>query len=293
MNFPNYKTNRGARRLAEAAAKWILKHLGLDVFELQRFYSLARREPLGAARRLRGRKSLERWIQYHFDRGECFVELLTRLTDASVLEVREVLNERALSDLHVETRDRARAFEIAPRILDYYGSYRSFYYALLRLTRPLNLVETGTWWGVSSTYILAALDQNKRGKLFSIDLQSEHRASQDSVAQVGALVPERLRERWQLRSGLSELLLPQLLETVIPLDIFIHDSDHSLGNMLFELRLAYSHLRPGGLLVADDIEWNDAFDIFDRESCHSNDRIVVVNRGYADMGIIVKADAPS
>jgi hypothetical protein len=59
--------------------------------------------------------------------------------------------------------------------------------------------------------------------------------------------------------------------------------------MLFEPRLAYSRLRPGGLLIADDIEWNDAFDIFHRESCHSNDRMIVVNRGYADMGIIAKA----
>jgi hypothetical protein len=195
VNLPNHKTNHGARRLAEAAAKTILEHLGMDVFELQRFYSLAQREPLGAARRLLGRKSLERWIQCHFDSGKGFVERLTRLTGATVLEVQEILNERALSDLHVETRDRARAFEIEPRILDYYGSYRSFYYALLRLTRPLNLVETGTWWGVSSTYILAALDQNKRGQLFSIDLHNEHRGSQDRVAQVGALVPERFRER--------------------------------------------------------------------------------------------------
>ena len=265
----------------------------MDVFELQRFYSLAQREPLGAARRLLGRKSLQRWIQGHFDSGKGFVQRLKQLTGASVLEVQEVLNERALSDLHVETRDRARAFEIAPRNLDYYGSYRSFYYALLRLTKPLNLVETGTWWGVSSTYILAALDQNKRGQLYSIDLQHEHRGSQDRVAEVGALVPERFRERWQLRSGPSELLLPQLLETAFPLDIFIHDSDHSQLNMLFELHLAYSHLRPGGLLIADDIEWNDAFDIFQRESCHSSDRIIVVNRGYADMGIIAKTAAGS
>ena len=56
--------------------------------------------------------------------------------------------------------------------------------------------------------------------------------------------------------------MPKLLNEVEDIDLFIHDSEHSTPCMLFEFELAWEHLADGGVLIADDIHWNDAFEEF-------------------------------
>lgn len=46
------------------------------------------------------------------------------------------------------------------------------------------------------------------------------------------------------------------------MDLFVHDSEHSLENQLFEFRLAFHHLVANGLLLASDITWSPAFEQF-------------------------------
>ena len=48
-------------------------------------------------------------------------------------------------------------------------------YVIVRLLRPNCIVETGVAAGVSSTFILEALNRNDRGELYSIDLPSTAR----------------------------------------------------------------------------------------------------------------------
>jgi predicted O-methyltransferase YrrM len=45
-------------------------------------------------------------------------------------------------------------------------------------------------------------------------------------------------------------------------DIFIHDSDHSYDHMHWEFEQVWPLIRPGGLLLSDDILGNQAFDDF-------------------------------
>ena len=45
-------------------------------------------------------------------------------------------------------------------------------------------------------------------------------------------------------------------------DLFFHDSLHTTRHMLFEFRVAWRHLRRGGVLVSDDVFWNPAFWLF-------------------------------
>ena len=49
------------------------------------------------------------------------------------------------------------------------------------------------------------------------------------------------------------------------IDVFIHDSLHTYDHMLSEYHAAYPRLRPGGLLISDDADWNHAFSQFMRE----------------------------
>lgn len=127
-----------------------------------------------------------------------------------------------------------------------------------RHTRPERVVETGVARGVTSRVVLEALARNGNGHLWSIDLP--HPAND----QLGVAVTAALQPRWTLLLGTSKALLPGLLEERGEIDLFVHDSLHTGRNVEFELRLAWQHLRSGGLLFADDVHQNLGFHEFVR-----------------------------
>jgi predicted O-methyltransferase YrrM len=130
-------------------------------------------------------------------------------------------------------------------------------YTICRILRPDTVVETGVASGVSSSYILCALEQNKHGALHSIDLSWRN-------GQSGWIIPGYLRHRWQLISGRSSDTLSPLLEELGAVDVFLHDSEHSYKNMLWEYHTAWAYLGTGGLLLSHNIDSNDAFSDFCR-----------------------------
>lgn len=130
-------------------------------------------------------------------------------------------------------------------------------YAACRALRPAVVVETGVAYGVTSAYILRALAENAKGELHSIDLPPLGR---DAEKYVGYLIPQELRGRWTLRIGPSRKLLPEVLRKRGGADIFIHDSLHTYSHMRMEFTLALAALRPSGILIADDVEGNRAFE---------------------------------
>ncbi len=130
-------------------------------------------------------------------------------------------------------------------------------YAACRALRPRSVVETGVAYGVTSAYILQALAENGAGELHSVDLPP---LGHDVYNYVGYLVPGELRNRWDLRIGPARKLLAHILSDAGPLDLFIHDSLHTYVHMKREFALALRALRPGGVLIADDIEGNRAFE---------------------------------
>jgi predicted O-methyltransferase YrrM len=79
------------------------------------------------------------------------------------------------------------------------------------------------------------------------------------------MVPPTLRERWHLVLGRSQEELPPLLARIGEIDFFMHDSEHSYECMSFEFRTAWEALREGGVLVADDVNVNAAWEEFARE----------------------------
>lgn len=132
--------------------------------------------------------------------------------------------------------------------------------AIVRLLKPDVMVETGVARGISSAVALAAMAENGRGHLYSIDFPA---LLVDPQRFVGQAVPPALRGRWTLLSGPSRLLLPGLVRRVAPLDLFLHDADHTYQSQLTEYRTVWPHLRSGGLLLSDDII-NPAFVHFAR-----------------------------
>jgi predicted O-methyltransferase YrrM len=133
-------------------------------------------------------------------------------------------------------------------------------YATIRALRPELVVETGVASGVSSAYVLLALRNNQRGTLHSIEIGDTSYLPRGKTP--GWIVPSELRDRWEIHLGDSRTLLPELFERLGTVDVFIHDSLHTYEQMRFEFERAYPHIRPGGLLLADDASWNPAFPEF-------------------------------
>ncbi|HEV3477992.1 MAG TPA: class I SAM-dependent methyltransferase [Gaiellaceae bacterium] len=152
-------------------------------------------------------------------------------------------------------------------------------YRLLRQLRPRVAVETGVCNGVSTAFLLLALEDNGEGELHSIDLPEVAGAEYEPGTfwdgkggavippgkDPGWMVPPALRSRWQLVLGRSQDELPPLLESLGEIDFFMHDSEHSYECMSFEFRTAWAALRDGGVLVADDVNVNSAWDEFARQ----------------------------
>lgn len=145
--------------------------------------------------------------------------------------------------------------------------YRIFLYAIVRARRPETMVETGVLHGLTTAFLLDAMERNQTGRLVSVDLPSRAEsgpANQDGYTATlppgrdpGWVVPERLRARWELHLGPSTELLPGLLAPE-SIDVFLHDSEHTYPTMLAEMELAWPALRPDGLLIVDNADDTDA-----------------------------------
>ena len=75
--------------------------------------------------------------------------------------------------------------------------------------------------------------------------------------------PTSWKDRWELELGDSRDLLPALAARVAPIDVFLHDALHTYASQMREYRTVWPHLRPGGVLVSDDVG-NPAFVEFAR-----------------------------
>jgi predicted O-methyltransferase YrrM len=129
-------------------------------------------------------------------------------------------------------------------------------YVACRLLQPRVVIETGVANGVTSSFILQALEKNGKGELHSIDLQP---LSVYDGSEVGSFVPENLRQRWHLQFGSSKRLLPKLARQLEHIDIFIHDSLHSYHNVRRELKSVTPYLAGSYAVLVDNIVGNSAF----------------------------------
>src|SRR5919107_663041 len=173
--------------------------------------------------------------------------------------VTEILDEPALKEVEDDTRrllEDIRARDPFSPCWAADSRFARLGYLLCRLISPSVVLETGVAYGVSSVFILKALEVNGRGTLHSIDLpplRSEYERFW------GIAVPEALKERWRLHRGSSARILPRLLGEVRTVALFVHDSLHPQRNMRREFDAVWPPLRNGALLLADDIERNRAF----------------------------------
>ena len=116
--------------------------------------------------------------------------------------------------------------------------------------------------------ILQALHDNKKGKLYSIDLPYAHFINSKGEEKkwdvppedIGRVVPDSLRDRWELILGDSNEELPKLLTNLGKIDFFHHDDEEI--RMKWQFDLVFPHINKGGILSSDDVNLNDSFESF-------------------------------
>lgn len=197
-------------------------------------------------------------------------------------------DEPMLADVEEELREeQARMPSDAP-----FGTFHNgdlllsrFCYGVTRALRPKIVVETGVCYGVTSAHVLRALDLNEEGHLHSIDLPP---LGKNADAYVGRLVPRNLRSRWTLHRGASRRLLPSILRQVGAVDLFIHDSLHTYGNMRMEFATVWPALARGGILISDDVQGNAAFLELSQNEDVSRSVVISTRNDESLLGIAVK-----
>jgi predicted O-methyltransferase YrrM len=188
-----------------------------------------------------------------------FEDGLSSILDGRNADLKNALSESALKIFEERVWQRER--ELPPnapftRLHNGDALLGRLCYAVARSLRPSVVAETGVCYGVTSAYLLAALEANNEGHLYSIDLPPLGENGDDYV---GWLVPQELRHRWTLQRGTSGRLLGPLVAGLGSLDLFVHDSQHTYKNMKEEFATAWPALRGGGVLISDDVEGNQAF----------------------------------
>jgi predicted O-methyltransferase YrrM len=155
-------------------------------------------------------------------------------------------------------------------------------FAAVRLSGARRVLETGVAYGWSSLAILAALQETPDARLVSVDMPYPKMGNE---AFVGIVVPEDWRDGWTLvrepdRHGLDRAL--RLLGGRI--DLAHYDSDKSWHGRRWAMPRLWAALRPGGLLLCDDIQDNPAFAAFVAETgtpfavCESGGKFVGLTR---------------
>jgi predicted O-methyltransferase YrrM len=160
---------------------------------------------------------------------------------------------------------------------DWFAFERVLLYVLIRYLQPDAALETGVYYGGNTAFLLAALHRNGHGRLVSIDLpDTKIRAlgsdtsavrhplvgdteSYDAKLRPGFIIPDYLKDRWNFVEGNS---LDEISKRTEMFDLYLHDSDHSMGFLKRELAAALPKLSHGATVIVDDVDWSNAFFAF-------------------------------
>lgn len=167
--------------------------------------------------------------------------------DLPVAQVRgyldEIESDDALRQHIASTIGSAARRGLADKQVRY--ARRIGWYAIVRARRPAHIVETGVDKGLGSCVLAAALLRNAAeghpGRVSSIDINPE-------AGYLARVAP------W---SEVIDLVIGDSVESISaleqPVDLFLHDSDHSRAYEKREFEAVEPKLAPGAMLLTDNV----------------------------------------
>lgn len=147
------------------------------------------------------------------------------------------------------------------------GGHYPLLYFLTRYLKPAAVLETGVAAGFSSAALLAALERNQRGELFSSDFP--YFRLDDPEQYIGIMVDDSLRHRWHLYTEGDRHNLPKILgEIGQDVSLVHYDSDKSLTGKRYFVQSVAPRLasQNRAYWIFDDIDDDQFFAEFVKES---------------------------
>lgn len=167
--------------------------------------------------------------------------------DIPVKQVRGYVAEIESDDVLRHHIEQATATAARRNLADKQVHYarRVGWYAIVRATRPAHLVETGVDKGLGTCVLASALLRNAQeghpGRVTSLDINPE----------AGYLAAS---EPW---SEVVDLVIGDSIASIgaldRPVDLFLHDSDHSRAHEKREFDAVEPKLAPGAILLTDNV----------------------------------------
>ena len=162
--------------------------------------------------------------------------------------------EEEYTDLQAELERRCDAMSDRLEYPDWYAIEKEtafLYYAVCRHTKPATVLETGVANGHSSFFFLQAMKKNGKGSLHSVDIADN----------VGKILTDDERHDWTLHvlEAPQRRSFRKVMDSISPIDIFVHDSDHTYGWQMFEYKTARQAMSQKGVLLSDDVDHNLSF----------------------------------
>jgi hypothetical protein len=125
-------------------------------------------------------------------------------------------------------------------------------YMIVRLHQPRTILETGVANGHTTFFLLRAISANGMGHLHSVDISTD----------VGALIQGDDVGAWTLHvldAGRPRKHFDRIASQVGPVDLFLHDSDHSYPWQRWELETTFRCRSKHWLWACDDADASFAF----------------------------------
>lgn len=156
-------------------------------------------------------------------------------------------------------------------------------YDCIKIIKAKKVLETGVAYGWSSLSILKALNDNKKGKLYSIDMPYPGKKNEKDV---GIVVPKYLKKNWALiRRPDRPGIIIGLKKAGGSIDLCHYDSDKSWWGRKYAYPILWNALKLNGVFISDDIQDNLYFAEFVKKKSL---RFAVVKYDKKFVGLIRK-----
>jgi predicted O-methyltransferase YrrM len=223
---------------------------------------------------------------YNYSRAEAEQWCAARAVDYAAA-VQQLVGRRPDAEIDYKFpevfADAQRRQEQCPVRMGGAGNLNLIYW-LARYTEATRIVETGVAFGWSSLAFLLAIQDRPGARLVSVDMPYP---KLNNDAYVGCVVPENLRASWTLLRYADHEGLPRALRLLGGIDLCHYDSDKRYRSRMWAYPRLWAALRPGGVLVSDDIGDNVAFRDYCRQLA-AEPVIVSIDRKY--VGVLVKPE---
>ena len=152
-------------------------------------------------------------------------------------------------------------------------------YTVVRCMRPELIVEAGTAYGMSGLFLMNATElYTDKANLHTIE------GFDPQFTLSSNMLDQYFGDRVHNYKGLIEEMLPKAVEDAGSgkIDLFTHDAGHSYDCYVKEFGLIVDHIKPGGIVLIDDINWEDARFYNEPTRCYEGWREIASHPRVAD-----------